>query len=211
MAVYQLKDKELFRIEDNYTRDIYYGSNQEWYLKRWQRMAGCGPSSATNMIYYYNKQREEEQAGSVWTKDQYLILMNDLWRYVTPSFGGVSSTVMFRQGLDRYLDKNKVNLRLSTLDIPKKVSERPQVQQVLAFITEALSKDSPVAFLNLEHGTIEELDSWHWVTIISMEYQEGDNTAYTDILDGGLIKRIDLLEWFRTTKMGGGFVSYQEI
>jgi hypothetical protein len=72
----------------------------------------------------------------------------------------------------------------------------------------ALRNDTPVAFLNLNNGAEKQLYSWHWVTIISLEYEEDGNTAFADILDEGLIKKIDLAGWFRTTTLGGGFVSF---
>ncbi len=210
MAIFQLKDKDAFRIEDKAAAEIYYGSNQEWYPKKWQRMAGCGPSAAANIMYYL-MHMHDTGLNSFLTKDDCLALMNELWYYVTPTLGGVSSTGMFSKGIDKYIKKKKLNIKIRSIDIPKNKSERPGIDQVHSFIIHAFEKESPVAFLNLEHGTIEELESWHWVTIISLDYQEENGSSWVQILDGGLVKRIDLLEWLRTTKLGGGFVSCEKI
>jgi hypothetical protein len=65
-----------------------------------------------------------------------------------------------------------------------------------------------VAFLNLCNGSEKKLDRWHWVTLISLEYAEGGERVFADILDAGIIKRIDLALWYKTTTLGGGFVYF---
>lgn len=202
-------DKSIFRIEDETTKKIFYGSNQEWFLKRWQRLSGCGPSAVTNIIYYINRTRNGNLDCCELTKSECLNLMNEVWGYVTPSIGGVSSTGMLNKGVNKYLKEKKLKMKLDFIDIPKKKALRPDIQKLLSFIGKALEKNLPVAFLNLEHGTVYEIDSWHWVTIISLEYELNGSAAFVDILDGGLIKRIDLLQWLQTTKLGGGFVSFE--
>jgi hypothetical protein len=79
---------------------------------------------------------------------------------------------------------------------------------VVYFLEGALQQDSPIAFLNLCNGDEKNLQSWHWVTIIALEYSEDGNSAFIDILDEGLIKKIDLLLWYKTTTHGGGFVYF---
>lgn len=49
------------------------------------------------------------------------------------------------------------------------------------------------------------------ITIVSLEYAEDGKTALIEILDEGLIKKIDLVQWFHTTTRGGGFVSFNLI
>ena len=69
----------------------------------------------------------------------------------------------------------------------------------------ALAADSPVAFLNLSHGLVKELDSWHWVTIVGLE-QHGDGLMQTTILDGGREYAVDFRLWFQSTRAGGGLI-----
>lgn len=208
MSTYSIKDKNIFKIEDVETKMIYYGSNQEWYTKKWQRLSGCGPSAVANVIYYMNRTRNNKAGIAALTKNECLELMNEIWEYVTPSLGGVSSTTMLCKGANKYMKARELKMHLNTIDIPKKMTERPDPDKVITFISDALQKDSPVAFLNLERGTIHILDSWHWVTIVSLEYDKEINTALVEILDCGELKRIDLLQWLQTTKLGGGFVSF---
>jgi hypothetical protein len=206
MITYSIKDKEIFRIEEAATNQFFYGTDQEWYKKKWQRMSGCGPSAVANIIYYFNCTRFHGNPHL--TKQDYVKLMEEVWTYVTPSLGGVSSTGMLISGAKGYLEKKSLNIRMDAIDIPKKKQPRPDFGLVLSFLSKALTNDTPVAFLNLDHGTVLEVDSWHWVTIISLEYEKEHNSVSADILDGGLIKRIDLLRWYETTKLGGGFVSF---
>jgi hypothetical protein len=77
---------------------------------------------------------------------------------------------------------------------------------LLKFLEEALSKDSPIAFLNLCNGIEKNLECWHWVTIISLEYMENEEQTFVNILDDGQIKKIDLALWYNTTRKNGGFV-----
>lgn len=203
-----IKEKKIFKIIDE-TNENFYGTNQEWYMKRWQRLSGCGPSAATNIMYYLNSTREFTPSYATLTKESCLNLMNEMWNYVTPGIGGVSSTNMFCKGVEKYLVDKKLNIKLNSIDIPKNNVLRPDLGQIILFLIKALKEDSPVAFLNLDHGTIYELDSWHWVTIISLEYELDSNIAFVTILDGGFVKRIDLSRWLQTTKFGGGFVSFE--
>jgi len=78
----------------------------------------------------------------------------------------------------------------------------------LSFLEGGLIKDAPIAFLNLCNGQVKNLDPWHWVTIISLEYAENGKSASIKILDEGLIKKIDLALWYDTTTLGGGFVYF---
>ena len=65
-----------------------------------------------------------------------------------------------------------------------------------------------MAFLNLCNGEEKNLDRWHWVTIISLEYAKDKNQVLANILDEGVIKKISLSLWYHTTTLGGGFVYF---
>lgn len=207
MIIVSIKNKELLKIEDETNQKILYGSNQEWYGKWWQRMSGCGPSTAANILLYLNRACNHETYCPCLSKKECLDLMNEVWGYVKPGFGGVSSTGMLCKGFQKYLQYKNLGIRLESLDIPKKKALRPNIRQMIDFISKSLQMDAPVAFLNLENGKIRELDSWHWVTIISIEYDMDTDSAFIVILDGGIEKRIDLSKWLGMTRLGGGFVS----
>lgn len=209
MITTSIQNPGLFKINDEITQEIHYGCNQEWYRKKWQRLSGCGPTAVTNIIYYLNRTRfGSESDHSTLTKSNCLILMEEIWRYVTPTLRGIPSTKMLYDDVLDYANAKALNIQLKMFDIPDRRYSRPEMQLLLTFLDEALSNNAPVAFLNLNNGDEKKLDSWHWVTIISLDYEEDAGAAFANILDEGVIKRIDLAQWFQTTTLGGGFVSF---
>jgi hypothetical protein len=85
---------------------------------------------------------------------------------------------------------------------------RPAMANLLTFIGESLKNDMPVAFLSLDKGAEELLDTWHWVTVLSLEYEENGSAAFADVADEGKLLHVDLKKWFDTTGLGGGFVRF---
>jgi len=134
--------------------------------------------------------------------------MEEIWGYVTPTREGIPTTKMFYEAVLAYAKAKGLNIEYNFCDMPEDKSIRPALADVVNFLERALLKDVPVAFLNLCNGEEKNLEPWHWVTIISLEYTEDENSAFVNILDGGLIKKIDLTAWYNTTTAGGGFVYF---
>lgn len=134
--------------------------------------------------------------------------MEEIWKFVTPTREGIPTTKMLYESVIAYANAKGINVEHRCCDLPKKKSLRPKFMDVVYFLEEALQQDSPIAFLNLCNGDEKNLEPWHWVTIISLEYSEDGNNAFIDILDEGLIKKINLLLWHKTTAHGGGFVYF---
>jgi hypothetical protein len=198
-----------YRILDELTNDTYYGGNQEWYKKKWQRLSGCGPTVVSNIIYYIDNWKIEiEQDDIPYIKKDFIDIMEEIWKYVTPTFRGIPSTIYLMKGITKYKKAKNLSLELSYLDIPKKKEHRPELKQILKFLDEALQNNTPVAFLNLNNGEEKQLDAWHWVTLVTLEYEEDGSFVSVDILDEGLIKKVNLLKWLQTTTLGGGFVRF---
>ena len=205
-----IQNLSLFKLYDEITQRTYYGGDQEWYTKKWQRLSGCGPTAVSNIVHYINLRQLSSGLDDLpITKSDFLSLMQEVWQYVTPKLGGISSTKMLYDGVLAYAKSKNKTVNIDLIDIPKNRLQRPEIQQVLSFLNKALRDDLPIAFLNLNKGTEEILYSWHWVTITSLEYTEDGKSSFADILDEGIIKKIDLLQWFLTTTLGGGFVSFK--
>lgn len=204
----EIHSPDKYVIRDDQTAASYHGFDQEWYGTKWQRMAGCGPTVAATILYYLDPAHAGIPADRAPLKSECIAVMESMWKYVTPSFGGVNSTKMLYQGVLEYAKAKKLNIRFDFIDVSKKVNQRPEFGQLLAFLGDALNNDAPVAFLNLNNGEEHVLDAWHWVTMISLEYEEDASFASAEILDEGRVKKIDLLKWFRTTTLGGGFVCF---
>lgn len=209
MKTKSLANLHLFKIEDKTLAQTYEGGNQAWFPKRWQRLAGCGPTAATNLFFYltHNQAPLELYTGAN-LKEDWVALMEEMWKYVTPSMRGVNTTKKFYIPLRAFMKSKGLDVEYRFCDIPEEKSQRPEFQEIMDFLEEALIKDAPIAFLNLDNGEVKNLDRWHWVTIISMESTEDGLGAFVDILDEGQVKRIDLALWFNTTSLGGGFVYF---
>lgn len=209
MATRSIANLNLLKVIDESTSETYYGCNQIWYPKKWQRLSGCGPSVASNIFFYLSHNRStlglEKKSNS---KENWLSLMEEMWKYVTPSIRGVNTTIKFYKPLLAFTKSKGMIAAYRVCDVPKDKTQRPELKNILNFLEDALENDAPVAFLNLCNGEEKNLDRWHWVTIISLESTEDGSNAFVNILDGGLIKRIDLALWYNTTTLGGGFVYF---
>lgn len=206
-----IQNLNLFEIYDEITSKDCYGCDQEWYRTKWQRLSGCGPTVATTILYYLRRSRPASGPdNSPLNRSGCLSLMEEVWQYVTPKLSGIPTTKMFYDDVLAYAKAKALNLKLDVIDIPGNRSLRPEFRRLLMFLADALRSDAPIAFLNLNNGDEKQLDSWHWVTIISLEYAEDESTAFTEILDEGIIKKINLAQWFQTTTLGGGFVSISQ-
>jgi hypothetical protein len=184
---------------------IHIGGLQDWYGTIWQRRAGCGPTTASNLIWYLSKTQTAMETlcqAADSTQASFLILMETVFNYITPGRGGVNTTRIFTDGAIQYgLDRN-VPIGAQVLDIPMVRHKRPTPKALGDFILDAINDDLPVAFLNLSNGALKNLDTWHWVTILGMD----TNSMWATICDQGLSWDIDLAKWLKTTVLGGGMV-----
>lgn len=204
----QLNNINYFEIIDENTNKTHFGFNQEWYKGLWQRKAGCGPTVASNIVSYMNQKKAGKKNENYLYNS--LVLMEVMWKHVTPTLMGVNSTKLFMDGIKSFADYMNLNVEFNYIDVPKDKKLRPNFSDVIWIIENSIENDLPVAFLNLCNGDEKCLDKWHWVTIISLEYEE-ESRAIIEILDEGIIKKIDLLLWYKTTTLGGGFVSFNII
>ena len=139
--------------------EVFCGSDQEWYGTKRQRLTGCGPSVAANILFYLNRQREENCCGK--SREDLLRFMEMAWEYVTPLSNGIPSTALFREKLEYYALGQNENFRFFILDIPMEVPKRPVLYEVIEFIQNGLRADTPIAFLNLDNGAEMALEAWH--------------------------------------------------
>lgn len=183
---------------------VYHGGNQAWYPQPWQRQAGCGPTACANLLWYLVQTRPGTGVLCPWDASQktgFLRLMEDVWRYVTPGSMGVNTTAIFTGGARRYGEERGVPLLAQDLTIPPLQSGARSWQKVAAFVGGALGRNLPVAFLNLSNGSLHNLDSWHWVTLVALRGEEAQ------IHDQGRSRWVALRQWLATSLIGGGFVT----
>ncbi len=91
-----LKHPEYLTIVDE-TGMRYHGADQEWFPLVWQRKAGCGPTTASNLVLY-----NRHQASPIGKTDM-VRLMENMWNHITPGIMGVHLVSIFTKGLDEHL------------------------------------------------------------------------------------------------------------
>ena len=174
--------------------ETYTGGSQEWYENRWHRGAGCGPVAASNLIWYMTR----PQGG----KERYMEIMREMFKYVTPGIRGVNNSAIFTGGIVRYGADKGLQIAAQVLEIPAKTRLRPDSGTACGFIATALQEDAPVAFLNLSNGELDDLEAWHWVTIIAIDTA----TAQVEVSDHGKTLGLDISLWLKTSALGGALV-----
>lgn len=181
-----------------------YGYNQEWYHDDWQRLSGCGPTTATQVISYV--QFRDGLLDSTTSNDGEAALkrMEELFQYVRPRIGGgLYKTQWFQEGLNDYCEKKELPYTVKMTGVyPFAVCRQP-LQQVVNFIKQGLGSDSPVAFLNRHRGNEKGLSTWHWVPIVKLT--ENNDDVRCVVYDEEIERIFSLKRWLQDTMLGGGF------
>lgn len=185
----------------------YFGCNQEWYSTFWQRLSGCGPSVATTLLLYLVRSGQIEFAVSGTDQADCKLVMDDIWTYITPTRRGVNTSEIFCQGITRFAEDQEIALACERLVFSRFDEIRPTLEEAVDFIERGLDRDCPVAFLNLHHGKAKNLESWHWVSIVSVDRDGAYDTVRVTIFDGDKADKIDFKTFYETTKKGGALVS----
>lgn len=202
--IVSIQSPKLLHIQKS--QAISYGAHQAWYLKWKMRKAGCGPTAASNLLWYLVATRPEK-AGALYDgngsrHDGMLTLMEDVCKHIKPGLLGVNKASMFTSGAIRFGEERGVSLSPRVLEVPAEKQKRPNADEVRVFLTCALGDNLPVAFLNLSNGGVHNLEAWHWVTLVSL-----DGNLQAEIYDQGRRQNIDIDLWLSATSLGGAFVA----
>ena len=185
-----------------------YGAHQIWYFSWIKRMSGCGPTAASNLLWYLCASRPGPCnalfEGDGTKQAEMLQLMEAVWQYVTPGMRGVNRASMLADGGVRYGREHGVALEARVLEIPESPARRPDQRMVYEFLAGAFRRNLPAAFLNLSNGAVRNLDNWHWVTLVSV-----DESLQAEMYDQGRRQMIDTALWLTTTTGGGAFVTIE--
>lgn len=189
-------------------QSVSYGAHQIWYSNWIKRMSGCGPTAASNLLWYLAATRPDV-CGRLYNGDGtsyggMLCLMEEVWHYVRPGMRGVDKPSAFVSGALRFGMEHGVALAPRLLEIPAEVKMRPEEKEVTTFLSSAFAADLPVAFLNLSNGRVRNLDNWHWVTLVS-----ADEALKAVMYDQGSRQSIDMDLWLKTTTGGGALVALE--
>ncbi len=197
---------------------ISQGISQEWLPDKWKRMSGCGPCSCANILYYLSRRSENlknlypfvNKAEEVILQSEGVNFVLDIWNHLSPGSMGVNTVEMFTQGAQAYVGNRGETLEVSGVHVPGKKYRKHGFEYYVDYLEKGLNSDCPVAFLNLSNGDEVKLDSWHWVTIISMERSSDYSQVRVNIVDDMRINNIDFKKWFDTTLLGGALAYFEE-
>ena len=202
--VYALTHPEYFSLIGS-QGEAYQGGNQDWFPDRWQQRAGCGPTASAAILTYLTQSYpglSPMGPGGNSVRD-FTAYMEDIWSYTTPGSRGLDQAENFVLGCRSFALSRGCVLLGKVLEIPnREKAPRPSLELCRDFLAEALYADLPVAFLNYSSGAVDNLDSWHWVTLIAMEDPDNGKLPCL-ILDGGEKKVIDFTQWLNTSVLGG--------
>lgn len=186
----------------------YFGCDQDWYQDSWQQRAGCGPCTASSILLYLALRKPQLRRlypHKTISRTIFAGFMHQMWSHVTPGIMGVNEGQMLIDGLVRYAGEMNIHLEAEQLKVPGKHQPRLSWKRVSEFVRNGLDNDCPVAFLNLSNGNLDNLDSWHWVTITAL-FQPPDGEIWAIISDSGEKKAVALQKWYESTLLGGSFV-----
>ncbi|MBM6825350.1 hypothetical protein [Veillonella magna] len=208
MEVFSIKHPEWLQVKKD--GRFSYGYNQEWYRDDWQQLAGCGPTTATQLISY--AEFRDHYLDSTNSKDgeEALRRMETIWNYVRPRFGGgLYKTHWLSDGLTAYIEEHKLPYKVPMLSVYPFASCKPSLEAVVDFIEQGLQADSPIAFLNRHRGRERELSTWHWVPIVKLMKNNDDIRCM--VYDEEIERIFSLKRWLKDTMLGGGFAYVQHI
>lgn len=179
----------------------HLGYDQEWYPERWQKLAGCGPTTGAVIVSYLEARDRGIRADS---EEKALAQMLRLWPYATPRIHGLYKTRWLAEGLGQYMKDHGLRGSVEMLSVPPIRILRPGLDKTAGFIREGLLADAPIGFLNLHNGGNEAMYSWHWMPLTALSEEGGRCTGTA--WDEGKALSFDLGAWLADTKFGGGFV-----
>lgn len=203
VETYRIKHPEWLHVKkDGY---FSYGYNQEWYTDPWKQLAGCGPTTGTQVISYMEFKEGILDITSSQDGTAALERMETVWNYVTPRYGGgLYKTRWQMDGLKRYLEERNLPYDVKMMAIYPLRANEHSLEEVTSFLREGLESDSPIAFLNRHRGTEEGLSTWHWVPIIKMEVSKDD--VRCTVFDESIERTFSVKRWLEQNVLGGGFV-----
>lgn len=185
----------------------FYGGHQRWYPTRFSRKRGCGPTTASNLLWYLGQTRPECEPllpAKTPSAEDLFGLMFRVYSFVKPTVAGIFRPDRFAWGAARYGAACGVYLRARVLPVSVRKSRRPTKETVRDFLFAALQDDLPVAFLNRSNGKVPHLSRWHWVTLVG-----ADENLQAEMYDQQRHETVDLDRWLEKSLLGGAFVVLQ--
>lgn len=203
---------------------ISQGPEQDWFPTKFQRIHGCGPTTAALITAYIARKPDMVSlfkpykgktrnkgyidADYVLNRDEMLMHMEELWRYVKPGIFGLWRASQMSRGLIDYTASK--GILLETRLFPVSIMQRRNTKlwpEVFQFIRHNLAYDIPIAWLIYDKGRLSNLASRHWVSIIGIKYPSDFSECTVTVVDHRHIFEVNLTDWLKHSILGGAFVA----
>ena len=209
--VLSIQHPELLTITDEVSGERHFGGFQEWYALEWNRLSGCGPTCAANVLSYLALTRPELRPLYPYeTMDigDFTRFMEDVFPFVKPGKMGLNRVEMFSDGITGFAQNRGIALKPQVFRVSGcRSGNREGTAELAEFVRAGLKADCPLGFLNLSRGKEKTLQNWHWITVTAADMEEEKLIACAS--DEGKEIRFDLKLWFLTTRMSGGLVYFE--
>ncbi len=191
-----------------------YGGKQAWYRKKGQRLRGCGPVAAANILCYMAGSQEKYRPlypSGAPAQAHFLVLMEEMYAAVSPAFiGGAFSRKRFARRIIAWARRRGVPLEARFAG-PRTHS----CEEALEAVCQGLEKDKPVAALNLKlrYPVMPggENFGWHWVTVTGVK-RGPDGRAQLEASSWGRRFSLDWEGYWQACRkalLPGGFVWFE--
>ena len=160
-----LKSKDFVPVIKNGSK--YYGGHQEWLkyegLSKFFRDRACVVTAFTNVFFYLFRKGPVDF-------DDYNKVQFEFYKRLRPKANGVPTAKALLKKID--IINHVLNLGLSYRMIEGRLTKRLSLDEMINFINEGLSKDSPVIFINWLSRDIDVM-SHHGLCITEMNEKNG--------------------------------------
>ena len=153
----------LIRIADGKTE--YYGADQEWLRTRWERLSGCGPTTAALMMMYMASAFPEGCAALYpYTlparKDEFAVHMALVREFVKPGIMGLTDPKVFARDTLEFAEAHGGGI------IAQQIRHSLSAGVAFGFFKQALRHGYLPALLLLRNPSPELADfTWHWMAV----------------------------------------------
>lgn len=162
------RELEFFSVDG-----VYYGGNQNWGRTWIMRAGGCSTITACEQVIclvqdYEGMRRMYPYNPYTVAKQEFLLLFEDMFKFVHPGIGGLTDIMKYVRGIESY--SAAYGVQLSSRTLPGDASEQNAAQ----FIRTCVDDGRPVAYLMLRHvdRAFDDLE-WHWFTVTGYSETDG--------------------------------------
>lgn len=156
-------DKNLIRIADGKTE--YYGADQEWLRTGWERLSGCGPTTAALMMMYMAAAFPACCAALYpyalpACRDEFAAYMQEVREYVKPGMMGLTDPKEFARDALEFAETRGGGF------IAQQIRSQFSAGVAFGFFKQALRHGYLPALLILRNPSPELKDfTWHWMAV----------------------------------------------